>query len=180
MMKKLLLLSGLVLASLPQFISAADYPLDFKTLTVQQAMSLPSISSIYCMAATNRPPGLVKEPPAVSKRPLYGTINLGSQSMIFRLDESKGSRRGYDRLIVDVNQHGDLTGDPVVKRADNPAATGGVSGSISLDEGQFGPIQSPESKKIGADRPIYFAETIVEDMANEGDTTSPVRSSPSC
>ena len=35
----------------------------------------------------------------------------GEAGFLFRLDESKGDGKGYDQLIVDMNQNGDLTDD---------------------------------------------------------------------
>lgn len=155
-MTKTMLLCGAVLTVMPWLTPAKDYPLDFKTLTASEAMSFPGGSGRYGMAQLAKPPGIVKEPPAVSRHPLYGQLSAGANGVIwFRLDESKGDGQGYDRLIVDINQNGDLTDDPVVQ-ATEPA--GRSSAALQPQRMFFGPIPVPESKKIGAGRPIYFAQ----------------------
>ena len=111
-----------LLLAMPGLSLATDYPLTFKTLEAQQAASFNFGTPIYSMIQTGKPAGIVKAPPAISQHPLYGTIAAGRDQMLFRLDESKGTGQGYDRLIVDVNRNGDLTDDPVVSPA--PPARG--------------------------------------------------------
>ncbi len=154
-MKKSLFLCGALLLAVPGLSPAADYPLVFKTLDAQQAMSFPSGSTIYAMMQAAKPAGLHKAPPAVSQHPLYGQIAAGSDQLLCRLDESKGTGQGYDRLIVDVNQNGDLTDDPVVNLVPSAMHQGVVSAPQQL---LFGPIQAPDNLKIGADRPVFFAQ----------------------
>ena len=123
-MKKSLFLCGALLLAMPGLATATDYPLTFKTLDAQQALSFPSGSSTYTMLQTSKPAGIVKAPPAVSQHPLYGQIAAGSEQLLFRMDESKGTGQGYDRLIVDVNRNGDLTGVRWSARCRRPGATG--------------------------------------------------------
>ena len=101
-----------------------------------------------------KPAGIVKEPPAISQDPLYGQISTGTGRLLFRLDESKGNGQGYDRLIVDVNGNGDLTGDPVVSMV--PPAGGSTVSPVS-QQMIFGPVQAPDNLKIGTNRPAFFA-----------------------
>ena len=155
-MKKSLFLCGALLLAMPGLSTATDYPLTFKTLDGQEALSFPSGPSTYAMLQTSKPAAIVKAPPAVSQHPLYGQIAAGSEQLLFRMDESKGTGQGYDRLIVDVNRNGDLTDDPVVSPVP-PARRGGVV-LVSPQQMLFGPIQAPESLKIGSDRPVFFAQ----------------------
>jgi len=143
------------LLAIPGLSMATDYPLVFKTLDAQQAMSFPSGSQAYAMMQAVKPQGLLKAPPAVSQHPLYGRIEAGSDQLLFRLDESKGTGQGYDRLIVDVNRNGDLTDDPVVSLVPPARRAGAAS---SPQELLFGPIPAPENLKIGSDRPVFFAQ----------------------
>lgn len=141
--------------ALPGLSAATDYPLMFKTLDAQQAMSFAPGATTYAMIQTVKPAGIVKAPPATSNHPLYGEIAAGSDQLLFRLDESKGNGTGYDRMIVDVNRNGDLTDDPVaglVPRANGLALFAGPTTML------FGPIQAPEKLKIGADRPVFYAQ----------------------
>jgi len=69
---------------------------------------------------------LAAEPVYFSKRPLYGEIQLGdSEDKRYTLvvDESKGTRSGYDTLYIDANNNEDLTDD------------GKVAGKV-LDDGR--------------------------------------------
>ncbi|HWU40757.1 MAG TPA: hypothetical protein VN203_24175, partial [Candidatus Acidoferrum sp.] len=62
-----------------------------------------------------------------------------------------------DQLIVDMNQNGDLTDDPVALRAVLPTDRR----TASPDRMLFGPIQAPADKAIAGGRPIYFAQVYV-------------------
>ena len=155
-MKMAVSLCGAILLAMPGLSGATDYPLAFKTLDAHQAFSTSFGILNYAMIQPAKPAGIVKAPPAMSQRPLYGTITAGSDQLLFRLDESKGTGRGYDRLIVDVNRNGNLTDDPVV----SPASP--TSGSVATPNSAiFGPIQAPDSLKIGTERPIFYAQVYV-------------------
>ena len=154
-MTKSMLLGGLVLTAIPFLAPAKDFPLEFKTLTAPEAMSFPGGSGQYGTAQPNQQPGIIKQPPAVSLHPLYGQLSIGTNPLWFRLDESKGDGKGYDRLIMDMNQNGDLTDDSVVQRVEQAGQTSATSQpEIAL----FGPIRVPASKKIGEWQPIYYAQ----------------------
>jgi hypothetical protein len=154
-MKKSMLLCGLVLTAIPFLTPAKDFPLEFKTLTAPEAMSFPGGSGLYGTAQPNQRPGIIKQPPAVSLHPLYGQLSVGTNPLWFRIDESKGDGRGYDRLIVDMNRNGDLTDDAVVQRVEQA----GQSSTTSQPEmALFGPIPVSDNEKIGAWRPIYYAQ----------------------
>ncbi len=60
---------------------------------------------------------LETEPIYFSRRPLYGTIQLGDSEdkrFVLVIDESKGTRSGYDTLYIDGNNNEDLTDDAKV------------------------------------------------------------------
>jgi hypothetical protein len=158
-MKKSIFLCGALLLALPGFSTATDYPLAFKALDAHQALSFPSGTTIYALIQPGKPAGIVKAPPAVSSFPLYGQIAAGGDQLLFRLDESKGTGRGYDRLIVDVNRNGDLTDDPVV----NVVPPDNRNGAVVVNQMPmlFGPIQAPDNLMIGSNRPAFFAQVYV-------------------
>jgi hypothetical protein len=57
------------------------------------------------------------EPIYFSRRPLYGMIELGDSEdkrFVLVLDESKGTRSGYDTLYIDANNNEDLADDTKV------------------------------------------------------------------
>ncbi len=154
-MTKSMLLCGLVLTAFPFLTPAKDFPLEFKTLTAPEAMSFPGGSGLYGTAQPNQQPGIIKQPPAVSLHPLYGQLSTGTNPLWFRLDESKGEGKGYDRLIMDMNQNGDLTDDAVVQRVEQAGQT---SANSQPEIALFGPVLLPASKKIGEWQPIYYAQ----------------------
>lgn len=147
---------ALVVSALPA--SAEDCPLTFKTIPAKAVMSFPGGYGSYGSIQLNKPAGLRKEPKAVSRHPLYGQCGntAGSDGFLFRLDESQGNGKGYDRLIMDLNQNGDLTDDPVVSPAEQPNDRRGTS---PPNQTLFGPMLAPEAKAIAGNRPIYFAQT---------------------
>jgi hypothetical protein len=160
-MIKTTLLCGAVLAAIPLLTSAKDFPLEFKTLTAEEAMSLPGGGSGAGSLQLEKPGAITKAPKAVSKYPLYGQLS-GANRLWFRIDESKGNGKGYDTLILDLNQNGDLTDDPVALRVDKPAP---VISSTS-ERSVFGPIAVPEGKKIGAWQPVYYARMNLYNLAD--------------
>jgi len=139
-------------------VLAEEFPLTFRTIPAKDVMAFPGGYGAFGMLQLDKPAGLTKEPKAVSRHPLYGQCREGpaGAAFLFRLDESKGDGKGYDRLIVDMNQNGDLTDDPVVQRAVLPAERKGAS---MPEQALFGPIQAPADKMIAGGRPIYFAQT---------------------
>ena len=154
-MIKTTLLCGVVLTAIPFLAPAKDFPLEFKTLNAEEAMAFPGGSGISGSLRLDKPGAITKAPPAVSKHPLYGELSILTNQLWFRIDESKGDGKGYDRLIVDLNQNGDLTDDPVAARVEQPRQT---SAADRTEIALFGPIPVPEGKMIGTWRPIYFAQ----------------------
>jgi hypothetical protein len=147
---------GLVAVAVVVTATAEDFPLTFRTIPAKEVMSFPGGSGTYGQLATAQPAKLRKEPKAKSRHPLYGVCRdlPTSSSFLFRLDESKGDGKGYDQLIVDMNQNGDLTDDPVSLRGAPPADRRANAPDMML----FGPIQAPADKAIAGGRPVFFAQ----------------------
>jgi hypothetical protein len=110
--------------------------------------------------ALTKPAALKAEPKAVSAHPAYGQARTGdtdSPSFLFRIDESKGDGKGYDRLVVDVNGNGDLSDDPVLAPL---VLTGQPKYPEGYELANFGPFQAPADKAIGGKRPTCYAQMI--------------------
>lgn len=153
-MIKTTLLCGVVLTAIPFLAPAKDFPLEFKTLTAPDALSLPGSSGVSGPLQLDKPGAITKEPAAVSKHALYGQLSDRTNRLCYRIDESKGDGKNYDCLIVDLNQNGDLTDDPVIPRVEQPAP----KITSTSEQSVFGPIPVPEGKKIGSWQPIYYAQ----------------------
>lgn len=136
-------------------VTAETYPLAFKAVTAEQIEALPGGYGLYGNLQTTRPAGIKKEPKAVSHRPLYGPGEAygSSQRYLYRLDESKGNGTGYDQLIVDMNQNGDLTDDAVVLREKPLVRVRGRTAQAAW----FGPIPGPADKEFGGHRTVFYA-----------------------
>lgn len=154
-MTKIMLLSALVLTAVPILSPAKDFPLEFKTLRAEEAMTFPGGSGLYGSLQADQPSAIIKIPPAISRHPLYGQLSVLTNKLWFRIDESKGDGKGYDRLLVDMNRNGDLTDDPVARRVEPSVPT---SATRQPEVALFGPIPAPDNTLIGAGRPIYFAQ----------------------
>jgi hypothetical protein len=143
--------------------SAGDFPLTFRTVPAKEVMAFPGGSGAFGTLRQSKLAEVKKEPKAFSAHPLYGQWREGraGAAFLFRADESKGDGKGYDRLIVDMNQNGDLTDDPVVERVVLP---GERKGSVS-DQALFGPIQAPEAKAVAGGRPVYYAQAYIYNTA---------------
>jgi hypothetical protein len=137
--------------------SAGDYPLNFRTIPAKDVMAFPGGSGASGTLLTGKPATLKKEPKAVSAHPIYGQCRAGrgGPTFVFRLDESKGDGKGYDRLIMDMNQNGDLTDDAVVQRVTLSTDRRVTTPDMAL----WGPIEAPADKKIDGGRPVYYAQT---------------------
>ena len=92
---------------------AEDFPLSFHTIPAKDVVVFPGGYGTMVQLRLAKPAGLKAEPKAVSNHPLYGECRETptAPALVFRLDESKGDGKGYDQLIVDMNQNGDLTDD---------------------------------------------------------------------
>ena len=146
--------------------SAEDFPLTFRTIPATEVMSFPGGYGTYGQLRLAKPAGLNKEPKAVSRRPLYGECRdkPGEPGFVFRLDESKGDGKGYDQLIVDMNQNGDLTDEVAVQPVSKPGDR--TVSSSAMQEKLFGPIAAPASTVIAGGRPVYYAQVYVVNVRN--------------
>ena len=139
--------------------SGEEFPLTFQTIPAKDVMSFPGGSGTYGQLGLSKPGRLLKEPKAMSRHPLYGVCRgtPSGPAFLFRLDESKGNGKGYDQLIVDMNQNGDLTDDPASQRVSLP-----TDRRASLpDQMLFGPIQAPADKTLAGGRPVYYARIYI-------------------
>lgn len=149
-MNKFLTICALLTFSGVMAAPAAEFPLKFKTIEPQKVMDFPGGYGCFGRLKLVKPDEIKKEPPVVSKYPLYG--NFQNLNISFRLDESKGNEKGYDQLIVDINENGDLTDDPVIKLTDSQ------KGSRSLF---FGPLELPKEKAICGGCPVYYFQSYI-------------------
>jgi len=155
-MKKTMLVCSLILLATSGPAPAKDFPLEFKPLTLEQVKGYKWSYGAVQMIVAAKPAALKNEPKAVSAHPLYGEFKYRSDktSMLFRLDESQGTGKGYDTLILDLNRNGDLTDDTVITPAANMEPWSNFKGQeVRL----FGPIEAPAAKWNGPGKPIYYA-----------------------
>ena len=158
-MNKLITIIGALAMGATASVSGEDFPLTFRTIPAKDVMSFSGGSGTYGQVGLAKPAKLRKEPKAMSRHPLYGVCRdmPTGPAFLFRLDESKGDGKGYDRLIVDMNQNGDLSDDSVAQRAVLPSDRRVVSPAQML----FGPIQAPADKAVAGGRPVYFAQVYI-------------------
>lgn len=97
---------------------ATEFPLTLKLMTAQEARSCPGNAGGYARLEVKKPDSAKAEPKAASGHPLYGQLWAGRKPMLFRVDESQGEGKGYDRLVLDLNRNGDLTDGPVSPPSD--------------------------------------------------------------
>jgi len=154
-MRKTMLVCGLVFLAIPVLVTAKDFPLEFKTLNVEEVKGYQWSYGAVQMIVAAKPAALRKEPKPVSAHPLYGEFKwpMDKASMLFRIDESKGDGKGYDQLILDLNQNGDLADDPVISPTADVKPWSTFRGQ---EVGLFGPIEPPASKWNGPGKPIYY------------------------
>ena len=160
------LVCGLIAVAAVATASADDFPLTFHTIAAKDVMAFPGGYGAMGQLRLAKPAKLAKEPKAVSPHPLYGECGEtdGAAAMLFRLDESKGYGKGYDQLIVDVNQNGDLTDDVPASLVVLP--TNPKTPSQGTQQRLFGPIGAPAGKLIAGERPIYFAQAYIRDLSS--------------
>lgn len=158
-MKTAALLCGVASLAAANLASAKEFPFEFKTLKADEVMNFPGGYGAYGQLQTKKPEALKQEPAAVSKHPLYGLFGEGTNEhrFLYRLDESKGNAMGYDRLVIDLNQNGDLTDDEAFKAAEQAKTARPMSSDF--EQAVFGPIPMP--KKIGPWQPVVFAQMYI-------------------
>ncbi len=136
--------------------SAEDFPLTFRTISAQELPFFPGGPGNSGLLQSVRPARLKREPKAMSGHPLYGQCrdSTARGTFMFRLDESHGDGSGYDRLIMDIDQNGDLTDDPVPESMAWPTDRESALHQARL----FGPIPVPAGKMVAGRWPVYFAQ----------------------
>jgi hypothetical protein len=143
---------------------AAQFPLQVRDLDVNDAMTLPGGHGAYGSLSALRPAQANQLPATKSKYPLFSTLvrqdgarRVTDGGMVFMFDESQGTGKGYDRLVVDLNGNGDLTDDPVWERI------GDGAGEMNqhYERQRFGPVPMPETAQVGAWRPRFYVEVFV-------------------
>ncbi len=144
--------------------SAEEFPLTFRTIPAKDVMAFPGGYGVSGPLHLAKPANVTKEPRAVSRHPLYAECRETptAAGFLIRLDESKGDGKGYDQLIADMNQNGDLTDDEVTPLVVLPADR--KSPSRATGPSLFGPIQAPAGKTIVGGRPIYFAQAYINNL----------------
>jgi hypothetical protein len=154
-------------------VGAEQFTFTVKNLSLTESRALPGgygdYGSVIARNTSN-----VKTPPAKSAYPLYGVLfrNQSQGRPCVFLDESKGTGKGYDRMIIDLNENGDFTDDPVV----NGLPSGVNSSSSDFEQSDFGPIDLPENKAKGIWRPKIFAniylynKNAIKEARNNGET----------
>lgn len=137
---------------------AVECDLAFKTVEPRDALNFPGGNAGYGGLSFNKPRSLKQEPRAISNRPLYGDLRSPDEpgACPFRIDESAGNGKGYDRLILDFNHNGDLTDDAAV-----PRVPGGGAQSSRTEQWLFGPISAPADKGVAGGKPVYYAQVLV-------------------
>ena len=146
--------------------AAEEFPLEFRTVPAKEVMAFPGGSGISAMLRPAKAAGIKREPKAASPQALYGEWRTGAGKTlcVFRLDESEGKGKGYDRLIVDANRNGDLTDDPVVGRVPLPTDRRPTS-SATTESALFGPIELAVEGLFPGARPVYHAQLHVYNRA---------------
>jgi hypothetical protein len=144
-----------------------QFPLRVQDLSMGEAMASPGGYGAYGSVSAIKPAELKRLPTCKSKNPLFSSITRqaagparAEAGMLFLLDESGGTGRGYDRLIVDLNGNRDLTDDPVWERSPETVAQGGGP----FERPRFGPVMMPESRRVGGWRPQFYVEAYLYNL----------------
>jgi len=151
---------------------AETYPLTFKAVSADQMEVLPGGFGTYGDLRLAKPAGIKKEPKPISRHALYGQTreDESGSRYVYRFDESKGDGKGYDQLIVDMNQNGDLTDDPVVVR-ETPIVVGR---SRTTKPVWFGPIPGPPGKEFAGGHPVFFVQVYLRPQAEQPESARDV------
>jgi hypothetical protein len=157
-MKSTAFICGLAACAVAGELWAKEYPLTLTPLTVEEAAALPAGAGVYAQLQLTKPAELKREPPGAAGQSIYGVIGRaqGNSGMIFRLDGTTGEKGGHDRLLLDLNQNGDLTDEAPIKVTGTPKIA--RSGSYTTETAWFGPIQAPAARRIAPGTPTYFAQ----------------------
>lgn len=140
---------------------AVEFPLEVKEMTLKEARACPGGYGDTAMFSLERPSVLKKAPAAKSAHPLYAQTYLrtvrdgksvSTPNLLFLFDESQGTGKGYDRMIVDLNRNGDLTDDAAFERLERQKIN--TDGEIV----DFGPVPMPAKDKVGQWLPRFYTQ----------------------
>ena len=101
-------------------------------------------------------------PQFVSGKPIYGVIRLGvdyrrpdsGKPYYFAIDESKGTGRGYDRLMFDLNHDLDLCNEEPLKPLPKPPSSATVNYSGVKEQVLFANLSVPFDLAQGGQRNV--------------------------
>jgi hypothetical protein len=137
---------------------AKDFPLEFKVQNPYETNAVPGMYRTYGRLQVARPKSLKQEPAAKCRQPFYGVLNKETNNaFVFRVEESKDGN-GYDRLLLDLNQNGDLTDDPVLEGQLEPR----TNQPPEMEFTTFWPIPVSADKMIGSWRPVYHGKLRID------------------
>lgn len=140
------------------FVQASEFPLEFKRLSLSEAQACPGGYGMSGPIQKSHREQVKSEPKPASAYALYGMLFAGEGGpMLFRLDESRGARQGFDRLIIDWNRNGDLKDDQVLNKNDEKNDRPRPDNDMAL----FGPVEAPKDRSVGSWRPVFYIETYV-------------------
>ena len=136
------------------FVPGSEFPLEFKRLSRSEAQACPGGYGMSGPIQKSLRSQVKSEPKPASAYALYGMVSARDGGrMVFRLDESKGDRRGYDQLIVDWNRNGDLKDDQVLNKNDEK----NDRPSSNNDRAIFGPVEAPNDRSVSLLTPGLWA-----------------------
>ena len=104
---------GLVTTVAGLAASAEDFPLTFRMIPAKDVVSFPGGYGLSAILQLPKPASLKRESVAYFRHPIDAECNQTpvNAGFLFRFDESKGDRKGYDRLIVDMNHSAFASGE---------------------------------------------------------------------
>ncbi|MCX7012399.1 MAG: hypothetical protein NTW86_07530 [Candidatus Sumerlaeota bacterium] len=161
---------GLAMALAASFAPAAEFPLRVALLSEAKVSSLPGVSGLFIQLLKDKPSAIAGAPQAKSDKPLYGFIPGEAKELrwALMLDETGGTGKGYDTLILDLNHNGDLTDDaPIAARPLPSPAASQPAGSFS--QRTFGPIEAPVGPEgKGKTAPVFVLSMAPSGGSSEG------------
>lgn len=160
-MRQRLLCGGLMTLAVVAATTGSEFPLQFKAVGIRELGMLPGNFGTGASLSPAKPARLQTEPRAVSARPLYGQLTgaLHASGLLIRLDESRGTGKGYDRLILDLNANGSLSDDPVFSPGEWPGTRPGAPTGYQVEA--FGPVPAPAALQQGDWRQVCYAQMYV-------------------
>ena len=110
-------------------------------------------------------------PPFKSEEPIYGSVRLAQDPqradgrdgvrLVFAIDESRGSGKGYDRFYLDLNGDGDLTNDRVLAKQASPPEGAAQDYASIQQQACFEPVGIPLALRSGGTRPLEVMPRLI-------------------